>query len=184
MKRWYLFLTLFLAEAQAQSGSVIEEYIRKYQQLAMNEQVRTGIPAAITLAQGLHESGFGNGELALKSNNHFGIKCKPNWQGATTTHNDDALGECFRAYDSVAASYRDHSDFLVTGRRYSFLFNLNVEDYKGWANGLKKAGYATNPKYPQLLIKLVENYNLSEYTIIASQYLAALEYNHLENGRN
>ncbi|MCU0388222.1 MAG: glucosaminidase domain-containing protein [Chitinophagaceae bacterium] len=155
---------VMVLKANSQNEEKIKAYIEKYAPLAINEQVRTGIPAAIKLAQGIHESGAGNGDLALRSNNHFGIKCKSNWTGAVAYHDDDEKGECFRAYDSVAFSYRDHSDFLKTSKRYEFLFKLDITDYKGWANGLKQAGYATNPKYPLLLIKLIENYNLSEFT--------------------
>ncbi len=151
----------------AQRDSLVQSYISRYAALAIEEQIRTGIPAAIKLAQGLHESGAGKGDLALRSNNHFGIKCKSNWTGATAYHDDDEKGECFRAYDSVAISYRDHSDFLKGSSRYAFLFTLEPTDYKGWAEGLRKAGYATNPKYPVLLIKLIEEFNLNRFTIEA-----------------
>jgi len=125
------------------------------------------VPASITLAQGILESENGNSELVKKSNNHFGIKCKNTWTGETVTHDDDANGECFRAYTSADESYRDHSDFLKVNKRYGALFNLDPEDYAGWARGLKKAGYATNPKYPELLIKYIEQYDLQQYTLIA-----------------
>jgi flagellum-specific peptidoglycan hydrolase FlgJ len=151
----------------AQKDTLVEKYIEQYSSLAVEEQIRTGIPASIKLAQGIHESGAGQGELALKSNNHFGIKCKTNWTGATVFHNDDEKGECFRAYEDVANSYRDHSDFLKASTRYAALFQLETTDYKGWANGLKKAGYATNPKYPALIIKLIETYELEKYTLKA-----------------
>ncbi len=159
-----LLLTYSTGKSQFKTDTVVLNYIQAYSSIAVEEQIRTGIPAAITLAQGIHESGAGKGNLAMRSNNHFGIKCKSNWTGNTVTHDDDAKGECFRAYDNVASSYKDHSDFLKTGRHYAFLFEIPVTDYKGWANGLKKAGYATNPKYPILLIKLVENYNLEQFT--------------------
>ncbi|MFM2336895.1 MAG: hypothetical protein RL115_88 [Bacteroidota bacterium] len=150
-----------------QSSEIIANYIYQYKQVAMAEMKRTGVPAAITLAQGIHESGAGKSELANKSNNHFGIKCKNNWTGEKVYHDDDARGECFRKYSAVLESYMDHSDFLRNGQRYAFLFDLDPEDYSGWANGLKKAGYATNPKYPQVLIKLIEEYGLQHYTLIA-----------------
>ncbi len=159
-----LILSFLAANCQFKEDSSITNYIKTYAAIAIEEQVRTGIPAAITLAQGIHESGSGKGNLALRSNNHFGIKCKSNWTGPTVSHDDDDKGECFRAYDDVASSYKDHSDFLKTGKRYAFLFELPVLDYQAWANGLKQAGYATNPKYPVLLIKLIENYNLNQYT--------------------
>jgi hypothetical protein len=151
----------------AQPVNPIISYIYTYKQLAIDEMKRTGVPAAITLAQGIHESGAGKSNLALKSNNHFGIKCKTNWVGEKVYHDDDARGECFRKYPAVDHSYKDHSDFLKNGQRYAFLFGLDPEDYTAWANGLKKAGYATNPKYPQVLIKLVEEYGLQHYTLIA-----------------
>ncbi|MBI5856241.1 MAG: glucosaminidase domain-containing protein [Sphingobacteriales bacterium] len=128
---------------------------------------RTGVPAAITLAQGIHESGAGKGKLALNANNHFGIKCKSNWTGESVKHDDDAKKECFRKYPSAEDSYKDHSDFLKNSQRYVSLFALDPSDYSGWAYGLKKAGYATNPKYPQVLIKLIEDYQLQDYTMIA-----------------
>ena len=148
----------------AQKPADVAEYINSYQQYAIAEQIRTGIPAAITMAQAIHESGAGQGELALKSNNHFGIKCKTTWAGDRVFHDDDSLGECFRAYSCVADSYRDHSDFLVTGKRYSFLFQLDPTDYVHWATGLKQAGYATNPKYPQILQKIIEDNDLEILT--------------------
>jgi hypothetical protein len=148
----------------AQKPEVIAGYINSYQQYAIAEQVRTGIPAAITMAQAIHESGAGQGELALKSNNHFGIKCKATWTGDKVYHDDDESGECFRAYSCVADSYRDHSDFIKSGKRYGFLFSLDPQDYAGWASGLKQAGYATNPKYPQILIRLIEENELENLT--------------------
>ncbi len=152
---------------QAQKNEKVVAYINQYKDLAIAEMERTGVPAAITLAQGIHESGAGSSKLALASNNHFGIKCKSNWTGESVKHDDDAKGECFRKYPSSADSYKDHSDFLKNGQRYAFLFSLEPTDYKGWANGLKNAGYATNPKYPQVLIKLVEEYQLQDYSLLA-----------------
>jgi flagellum-specific peptidoglycan hydrolase FlgJ len=159
-----LLLLLLVTTTMAQKDSTVQLYISQYAPLAVNEQIRTGIPAAIKLAQAIHESGAGKGDLALRSNNHFGIKCKSNWTGATAYHDDDEKGECFRAYDSVAVSFRDHSDFLKGSSRYAGLFTLQPTDYKGWAEGLRKAGYATNPKYPVLLVKLIEEYDLNRFT--------------------
>ena len=129
----------------------------------MREMQEYKIPASITLAQGILESGNGKSELAKKSNNHFGIKCHSTWTGKRTYHDDDEKGECFRVYDSPADSYRDHSVFLAQGKRYAFLFDLKITDYKGWAKGLKQAGYATLPVYANVLINLIETYDLSQY---------------------
>jgi LysM repeat protein len=169
MRQFFLFIFLILQATilLAQQTEAVKNYIYTYKQLAIDEMKRTGVPAAITLAQGIHESGAGKSDLALRSNNHFGIKCKSNWTGAKVYHDDDARGECFRKYDEVIQSYKDHSDFLKNGQRYAFLFELDPEDYTAWANGLKKAGYATNPRYPQVLVKLVEDYGLQDYTLIA-----------------
>lgn len=139
------------------------DYIEKYKDVAMREMQEYKIPASITLAQGLLESGNGNSELAKKSNNHFGIKCHKDWKGGRTYHDDDEKGECFRVYKNPEESYRDHSKFLANGQRYAFLFDLKITDYKGWAKGLKKAGYATLPVYANILIKLIEDYNLTQY---------------------
>lgn len=164
-----LFIICLPAFLQAQTTRkpLVEAYIAQYRELAIAEMKRTGVPAAITLAQGIHESGAGQSDLASRSNNHFGIKCKSNWTGESVRHDDDARGECFRKYPSVEDSYRDHSDFLKNGARYASLFSLDPTDYAGWAHGLKKAGYATNPKYPQVLIGLVELYDLQQYTLLA-----------------
>ncbi len=148
--------------SQEKSKAVLD-YVDKYKDIAMREMKVYKIPASITLAQGLLESGNGNSELAKKSNNHFGIKCHSTWKGKRTYHDDDEKGECFRVYDSPADSYRDHSKFLANGQRYAFLFDLQITDYKGWAKGLKKAGYATLPVYANVLIKLIEDYNLTQY---------------------
>ena len=142
-------------------------YINTYKGLAMAEEQRSGIPASIILAQGLHETEAGTSELVKQSNNHFGIKCKDDWKGQVVYHDDDARQECFRSYATAADSYRDHSDFLKRSSRYAFLFQLNPTDYEGWAYGLRKAGYATNIRYSQILIKLVKDYNLQQYTLIA-----------------
>jgi len=151
----------------AQNNPDVINYINSYKDLAVSEMQRTGIPAAITLAQGIHESEAGNSDLVKKSNNHFGIKCKDEWTGERVYHDDDARGECFRSYPAAADSYKDHSDFLKRGSRYAFLFTLDPTDYEGWASGLRKAGYATNPRYPQILIKYIQDYNLEQYTLIA-----------------
>ncbi len=151
----------------AQSRATIEAYIEKYREVAIAEMQRTGVPASITLAQGIHETGAGTSDLVIKSNNHFGIKCKTEWTGEKVYHDDDERGECFRKYTDPSISYRDHSDFLKTRPNYTSLFNLDPTDYEAWAFGLKKAGYATNPKYPEILIKLIRDYNLQDYTMIA-----------------
>lgn len=139
------------------------EYIDKYKEDAIREMNLSGVPASITLAQGILESADGNSPLAVYANNHFGIKCHSGWKGETMHIDDDKKNECFRKYNSVYESFKDHSDFLKTRSRYSTLFDLKITDYKGWANGLKKAGYATNPKYPQLLIDIIEQNNLQQF---------------------
>lgn len=144
-----------------------EQYVATYKDLAIREMKRMGVPACITLAQGLLETEGGNSALLMKSNNHFGIKCKSTWTGDSVSHDDDAAGECFRVYKNAEDSYRDHSNFLKGNDRYAFLFKLNPADYKGWAYGLKKAGYATNPNYPQILITNIEKYNLQQYSLEA-----------------
>jgi LysM repeat protein len=148
----------------AQSGRKItrEEYIEIYKDLAMKEMEHYRIPASITLAQGLLESGNGNSTLARKANNHFGIKCH-DWDGKTVRHDDDERNECFRKYKSVDESYRDHSEFLSTRDRYKSLFELEIDDYKAWAKGLKSVGYATSPTYSEALIKLIEKNELYKY---------------------
>ncbi len=153
--------------SRSQDNSTIQNYINTYRAVAIKEEQRTGVPASIKLAQGIHETLAGTSDLVIKSNNHFGIKCKDTWKGESVTHDDDARGECFRKYDSPMDSYRDHSDFLKGSPRYASLFNLDPLNYSAWAWGLKKAGYATNPKYPQIIIKLIEDYNLQDYTLIA-----------------
>jgi len=151
----------------AQSSEIVKNYIAQYKDIAIEEMLRTGVPAAITLAQGIHETSAGQSDLVKKSNNHFGIKCKADWAGASVSHDDDARGECFRKYDDPLGSYRDHSDFLKNRSHYAFLFKLDPTDYEAWCYGLKKAGYATNPKYAQVLIKLIRDYSLQDYTQIA-----------------
>lgn len=166
MLRWMFVWIVLPVLLQAQRMTV-EQYVEAYKALAMEEMIRTGVPAAIKLAQGIVETESGNSLLVKKSNNHFGIKCKENWTGETVSHDDDAQGECFRKYPTPEASYRDHSDFLRTRKHYQFLFQLDPTDYKAWAYGLKKAGYATNPQYPQMLIKYIEHYNLNQYSLLA-----------------
>ena len=139
------------------------QYVRKYAPLAVLEMHEYKIPASITLAQGILESGNGRSELASKSNNHFGIKCHTGWKGQRVYHDDDEKGECFRKYKYVQTSYKDHSKFLTGRRRYAGLFKLRKTDYKGWARGLKKAGYATDKKYPKKLIRIIETYKLYEF---------------------
>ena len=140
-----------------------EEYIEKYKDVAIKKMKEYHIPASITLAQGILESGSGNSRLARKANNHFGIKCHKDWHGKKFYMDDDEKHECFRKYKNPAESFRDHSRFLTQRGRYSFLFDYDIIDYKSWAYGLKKAGYATNPKYPKLLIGIIERYDLYQY---------------------
>jgi flagellum-specific peptidoglycan hydrolase FlgJ len=141
----------------------INFYVKKYAPAATKNMRFFKIPASITLAQGILESGYGEGTLAKKANNHFGIKCHKEWKGKSITHDDDEKDECFRSYKNPLRSYRDHSLFLVDRDRYSSLFTLNRKDYKGWAVGLKAAGYATDPKYADKLISLIERFNLNRF---------------------
>ena len=166
MKKLKLLLILIISclTLQAQTrNKQNEDYIKKYRELAVEEMKKYHIPASITLAQGLLESGAGQSTLARKSNNHFGIKCGSDWRGKTVSHDDDARGECFRAYKHPKESYEDHSKFLAGRSRYASLFKLKITDYKGWARGLKKAGYATNPRYADQLIGIIELYELHKY---------------------
>ena len=160
----FLFACLFFishVSAQMRWNSVYQEYIDQYKDLAIEEMLRYNIPASITLAQGIFESGAGRSELSVKGNNHFGIKCH-GWAGRSVYHDDDARNECFRAYDNVLQSYEDHSKFLRYNVRYNSLFTLQRTDYRGWAQGLKACGYATNPRYADKLIELIELYKLYE----------------------
>ncbi len=161
------FFMLLTVGLQAQQSQEVINYINTYRDIAIAEMQRTGVPAAIKLAQGIHETQAGTSELVRKSNNHFGIKCKASWTGDKVYHDDDARGECFRSYTQAEQSYKDHSDFLKGSQRYASLFQLDPTDYKSWANGLRKAGYATNYRYAQIIIKLIEDYNLEQYTLIA-----------------
>lgn len=161
-----IILGFFLISAYGQQSPPrmnLDEYIKKYKDIAIRKMKEHGIPASITLAQGLLESSNGNSELATKANNHFGIKCHETWEGETFFMDDDEKDECFRKYRSPEESFEDHSLFLMTRPRYSFLFQYNQTDYKSWAHGLKKAGYATNPNYAKLLIGLIEDNKLYEY---------------------
>ena len=158
----YLFIALCSISVVAQEATS-EDYIRKYHKIAIKEMHDFGIPASITLAQGILESGNGNSDLAHKSNNHFGIKCHKNWSGRKVYHDDDAKNECFRKYRKVSDSYRDHSEFLKNRNRYAFLFDYKMTDYIAWAKGLKKAGYATHPEYAEKLINLIERFDLAQY---------------------
>ncbi len=168
----FLLTVVFLANGcrssrQAVSSSAGEAsaaaYIAKYRDLAISEMKRTGVPASITLAQGMIESSYGRSTLAVEGNNHFGIKCHNGWTGPTIRHHDDRRNECFRKYRRPEDSFYDHSDFLKTGSRYSFLFDLPATDYKSWARGLKKAGYATDPDYANMLIRKIEENRLYAY---------------------
>jgi LysM repeat protein len=167
----FIFLSFFMllalarqltGEAQAKI-SAYENYIRRYSQLAVRHQEKYHIPASITLAQGLLESGAGQSALARKSNNHFGIKCHADWKGSKVYHDDDKKNECFRKYKNVQESYEDHSLFLTGRTRYAGLFKLDIKNYKDWAKGLQKAGYATDRAYANHLIKLIEDYELYRY---------------------
>ena len=157
----FLFFTPFFLLAQ--SLNKVELYVDKYKDLAVNHMFEYSIPASITLAQGILESGSGESDLAVKSNNHFGIKCHSDWKGKKSYYDDDEENECFRKYDSASESFLDHSLFLKNKNRYSELFSLKITDYKGWAKGLKKAGYATDPNYANNLIRVIEKYYLYEY---------------------
>lgn len=153
--------------AQNSYNEQVQDYIARYKDLAILEQQRTGVPASITLAQGIFETAAGSSELCTNASNHFGIKCKNTWTGETYTYTDDAKDECFRKYKTAVVSYQDHSDFLKTNKRYSSLFTLSPTDYAAWAYGLKRCGYATNPQYATKLIKTIEDFKLQEYTYAA-----------------
>ena len=168
----YIFLSLLiiagLSSCRTSRPAVVpygsepntREYINEYKDIAVSEMKRTGIPASITLAQGMVESNYGRSRLAREANNHFGIKCHSDWTGPTIRHDDDRRNECFRKYSRPEDSFYDHSDFIRSGSRYSFLFDISSTDYKAWARGLKKAGYATNTDYANMLIRKIEEFNL------------------------
>ena len=157
----FLFIGLVWNSLSAQKQST-SEYIQQYKDIAIREMQKYQIPASIKMAQGILESSSGNSKLAKEARNHFGIKCKKTWTGPTFIQDDDAKDECFRKYETALDSYEDHSQFLKTNPRYGELFNLDISDYKGWAQGLKKCGYATNPQYAQLLIRTIEEHKLYE----------------------
>ena len=173
MKKIFLFFILIylsscssfrqLSNNDLSVDDKINLYIKKYAPAATKNMRFYKIPASITLAQGILESGYGQGTLAKKANNHFGIKCHKGWKGKSISHDDDAKGECFRSYKNPLRSYKDHSLFLVERNRYSSLFTLNSKDYKSWAIGLKAAGYATDPKYAEKLISLIERFKLNRF---------------------
>lgn len=168
MKCYFLLLCYFwilIISAQTKT----EDYILKYSSIAVEEMNKYNIPASITLAQGILESGSGESRLAKEGNNHFGIKCHDNWEGQIIIEDDDKKGECFRKYLNAIDSYRDHSIFLTERSRYSFLFKYSNTDYKKWAKGLKKAGYATNSRYANLLVDLIEKYNLSRFDKVSDK---------------
>ena len=164
MKRLFVFTSLlFLIKISAQQWATEEQYIQKFAPYAVEEMEKYKIPASITLAQGLLETGGGQSRLAKEGNNHFGIKCKEEWTGKSMKHTDDAPNECFRVYDDPRESYEDHSKFLAFRKYYQNLFTLDMKDYKAWSHGLKKAGYATNPKYASILISKIEKHRLYEF---------------------
>ena len=164
-RKFLCFFIIICSAIPVLGQSAYDNYIETYAPLAIEQMHRYKIPASITLAQGLLESGAGQSKLALQANNHFGIKKGMNWSGPTIKHDDDERNERFRKYKSVRESYEDHSRFLTSGARYAFLFDLPMDDYKGWAHGLKQAGYATNPRYAYSLISIVERYKLYRYDI-------------------
>ncbi|NBX10933.1 MAG: N-acetylmuramoyl-L-alanine amidase [Chitinophagaceae bacterium] len=166
----FLFFLSQLLIGWSQPAEIIQQYIDQYKDLAIAEMKRTGVPASIKLAQGIHETMAGQSELVQKSNNHFGIKCKTGWNGPSVRHTDDARNECFRKYATASESYRDHSNFLKSSPRYASLFELDPTDYEAWAKGLKSAGYATNPVYSQTLVRLIEEYDLQQYSMQALGY--------------
>lgn len=178
MKNWLILLSMALTAflAVAAGDTPQERYIEKYSAIAVSEMQRTGVPASITLAQGMLESRNGLSSMATDGNNHFGIKCHNDWKGKRMYYDDDAPHECFRVYRSAEESFRDHSDFLRYWDRYKPLFELSPTDYKGWAHGLRKAGYATDPAYAAKLIKLIETWNLQRFdTGSAGQVIAVPE---------
>lgn len=176
MRFWPVFLVFATACSALKvtpEMSPREAYVAKYAAVARTEMKRSGVPASITLAQGMLESANGTSYLATKGRNHFGIKCHQGWEGQTIYRDDDRAQECFRRYRSVRDSYRDHSDFLSKRKRYSALFELEPDDYRGWAEGLQKAGYATNPRYAQQLIALIEAEELPRFDRGAKRFARA-----------
>jgi LysM repeat protein len=179
-----LLLILFLLPLVNLAQSRRQAYIDEFKGIAVREMRMYGIPASITLAQGILESGDGTSRLATEANNHFGIKCHEDWEGGRIYHDDDAKGECFRKYKHAEESYRDHSIFLSTRSRYASLFEYDKTDYKNWAKGLKKAGYATSPTYADALINLIETNQLHQYDVegLEGEVLPEHRIVHLENG--
>ena len=166
MRKIFLFIAISMyisAFSQIKWNSAYQQYIDQYKDIAIEQMMRYHIPASITLAQGLLESGAGRSELTRNSNNHFGIKCNNNWTGRRTYHDDDAKNDCFRVYDSAYDSYEDHSKFLSSNQRYRPLFQLKPTDYKGWAKGLKACGYATSPVYAEKLVEIIQLYKLYQF---------------------
>lgn len=185
-KIFFVFAVLILSKFQAQTWKNDEQYIQRFAAYAVEEMEKYKIPASITLAQGLLETGGGQSRLAQQGNNHFGIKCKEDWTGKTMKHTDDAPNECFRVYDDPRQSYEDHSKFLAYRSYYTKLFSLDMMDYKAWAHGLKKAGYATNPKYAYILIDKIEKNRLYEFDKTNSKevlYAVLKMYPDLKNDR-
>ena len=175
MRRVILLITGMLCAVLSAAQTPIEDYVTRWAPVAVREMYRSGVPASVTLAQGILESRYGLSTLATEGNNHFGIKCHKDWTGKRQYHDDDAKGECFRVYDTAEESFMDHSDFLRYRDRYKFLFDFETTDYKSWAHGLKKAGYATDPGYPGKLIKYIEDYRLYEYDTVPLSGTEALE---------
>lgn len=159
----FAIIPIIFANLAVAANNAYISYIDKYKDWAINQMNRYGVPASLTLAQGLLESDAGRSTLAVEGNNHFGIKCHSDWDGKTLYHDDDRRNECFRKYKSAESSFEDHSVFLASHQRYSSLFDLKLTDYKGWAHGLKEAGYATNPQYADRLIDIIEAYGLDKY---------------------
>ena len=172
-KSVFFLFWVFLTQIGYSQTITPEEYIKQYAPVAIKEMELFGIPASITLAQACLESNFGNSYLSRIGNNHFGIKCHSSWTGKKLYQDDDAKHECFRHYNSAWESFRDHSKFLKNGRRYQFLFEYSPTNYKKWAYGLKKAGYATSPSYPKRLLTIIKRYNLDKYDHMASSELLA-----------
>lgn len=170
-----IWLSGNLLMAQYPERMTRHEYFETYKEIAISEMERSGVPASITLAQGALESGDGNSRLARSGNNHFGIKCHNDWTGKKIFEDDDSKNECFRKYPTVEESFHDHSDYLRAKSRYAFLFELAITDYKAWARGLKKAGYATSPTYAEALIKIIEEHNLTIYDRMTAANLKSPE---------
>ncbi|MCR4849328.1 MAG: glucosaminidase domain-containing protein, partial [Bacteroidales bacterium] len=182
MKRYLILFLLLLPVALMAQKTTVEEYIETYKDIAMKEMKDHKIPASITLAQGIIESGAGNSALAREAKNHFGIKCHKGWTGKTYTMDDDEKDECFRKYKKAEDSYRDHSEFLTSRPRYADLFKLDIMDYEGWAKGLKAAGYATSPTYATALINRIKMDKLYLYDQLAMGQITEKQFRKLMNG--